>query len=91
MLEERLKQALGLIDDSTPIESLQVESQEEDERLRFAGSPSILVDGTDPFGSLAPSFGLTCRVYSTPDGPAGSPKVVQLADVLADAWHKPTA
>ena len=90
VLEERLRQALGLLDDPPAIERLQVESQEEAERLRFAGSPSILVDGTDPFVSPASTIGLTCRLYSTPDGPEGSPTVEQLLGVLTGARHRPT-
>ena len=85
LLEERLREALDLLDDPSTIEHLQVESQEEAERLRFAGSPSILVDGTDPFGSPTSAAGLTCRVYSTPDGPSGSPTLDQLVAVLRAA------
>ncbi len=85
LLEERLREALDLLDDPSTIEHLQVESQEEAERLRFAGSPSILVDGTDPFGSPTGAAGLTCRVYPTPDGPSGSPTLDQLVAVLRAA------
>ncbi len=56
----------------------QVETPEEAERLRFVGSPTILVDGRDPFPILETSFGLSCRLYETPDGLAGSPTVDQL-------------
>ena len=85
LLEERLREALDLLDDPSTIEHLPVESQAEAERLRFAGSPSILVDGTDPFGSPTGAAGLTCRVYSTPDGPSGSPTLDQLVAVLRAA------
>jgi len=85
LLEERLKEALDLLDDPSTIEHLPVESQEEAERLRFAGSPSILVDGTDPFGSPTSAAGLTCRVYPTPEGPSGSPTLDQLVAVLRAA------
>ncbi len=55
-----------------------IESPEEAERLRFVGSPTILVDGRDPFPASDASFGLTCRVFETPDGLAGSPTTEQL-------------
>jgi hypothetical protein len=56
-----------------------VDSQEEAERVGFRGSPTILVDGVDPFAAeLDPVGGLSCRVYRTPDGPAGSPTLEQL-------------
>ena len=61
----------------------QVETPEEAERLRFAGSPTVLIDGTDPFATGDEPTGLACRVYVTDDGPQGSPTVEQLRAVLA--------
>lgn len=60
-----------------------VETPEEAERIGFYGSPSILIDGVDAFADAEASVGLSCRVYSTPDGPAGSPTIEQLREVLA--------
>jgi len=60
-----------------------VDTPEEAERTRFRGSPSILVDGDDPFADVDDPVGLSCRVYQTPAGPAGSPTLDQLRDVLA--------
>ncbi len=51
-------------------------------RTGFRGSPTILVDGLDPFQSGDEPVGLSCRMYDTPDGPAGAPTVAQLRDVL---------
>lgn len=62
-----------------------VESIEEAERLGFHGSPSILVDGKDAFADADTAVGLSCRVYQTPDGPAGAPTVEQLQAALAHA------
>ena len=59
-----------------------VASPEEAEAARFRGSPTILVDGEDPFASGDEPFGLACRVYQTPDGPAGSPTIEQFEAVL---------
>jgi len=82
VLEKRFREALDLIDDPSTIEYLRVESQGEAERLRFAGSPSILLNGTDPFTSPTSAIGVSCRVYSTPDGPSGSPTLDQLVGAL---------
>lgn len=60
-----------------------VDTPEEAERTRFRGSPSILIDGVDPFADPDDPVGLSCRVYQTPAGPAGSPTLDQLRDVLA--------
>jgi hypothetical protein len=57
--------------------------QEGDDLTAFGGSPTILVDGHDPFPRAEPSQGLTCRLYTTPDGAAGSPTLDQLRTALA--------
>jgi hypothetical protein len=59
-----------------------IETPEDAERLRFAGSPTIIIDGVDPFEEAETAFGLTCRVYRTPDGLAGSPTAEQLSAAL---------
>ncbi|QYG90998.1 thioredoxin family protein [Iamia sp. SCSIO 61187] len=64
------------------VERRLVTTLEEAEAARFRGSPTILVDGEDPFASGDEPFGLACRVYQTPDGPAGSPATEQLEAVL---------
>ena len=55
------------------------------ERLGFHGSPSILVDGVDVFAEPGAGVGLSCRVYRTPEGLAGSPTMEQLRDALGVA------
>jgi hypothetical protein len=59
-----------------------IATSEEAEATRFRGSPTILVDGDDPFASGDEPFGLACRVYQTPDGPAGSPTTEQLEAII---------
>jgi hypothetical protein len=59
-----------------------VETPEAAEALSFRGSPTILVDGTDPFVQGDEPVGLSCRIYQTPAGPAGSPTDDQLRAVL---------
>lgn len=51
----------------------------------FPGSPTVLVDGVDPFAEGGPQAGLACRVYQTEIGPAGSPSTDQLRQALARA------
>ena len=65
------------------LEYEKVETPEDAERLGFAGSPTVLVDGVDPLADGAAAGGLACRVYETPEGPQGSPTVEQLRAVLA--------
>ena len=59
----------------------EISSVDEATQLGFLGSPTILVDGTDPFACSDEPTGLTCRRYETPDGPAGCPTVSQLRRV----------
>ena len=59
-----------------------VETPEAAERLRFAGSPTLLFDGHDPFATESASFGLSCRRFATEAGPDGAPSVAQLVAVL---------
>lgn len=60
-----------------------VDTPEAAEESQFRGSPSILVNGVDAFAAADAPVGLSCRVYQTPDGPAGSPTIEQLRDVLS--------
>jgi hypothetical protein len=60
-----------------------VETAEEALAIGFLGSPTVLLDGHDPFASGTEPVGLACRIYQTPDGPQGSPTVEQLRQVLA--------
>ena len=80
---ERLEEALHTIGVSTEVRLEQVTSQEQAERLRFVGSPTILVDGRDPFPAGDEGFGLTCRVYWSDAGASGSPTVGQLVEALS--------
>lgn len=60
-----------------------VDTLGEAERVGFVGSPSVLVDGVDVFAGPETCFGLSCRMYETSAGPAGSPTLDQLRNVLA--------
>lgn len=82
-VHDRLREAIRAEDmaDVQPVLE-RVETAGEAERLRFIGSPTILVDGRDPFAGAEAAFGLTCRVYQTPEGLAGSPTLDQLRAVL---------
>jgi hypothetical protein len=64
------------------IERRIVNTLEEAEAIRFRGSPSIMVDGVDPFADLDAPVGLSCRVYKTPAGFAGSPTLDQLREAI---------
>jgi len=82
--EARLKEALvGIGADPNAVIYEQVTTVEEAEALGFRGSPTILVDGTDPFADPDAPTGLTCRIYRTDTGVQPAPTVEQLQAVLA--------
>ncbi|MDP8960269.1 MAG: thioredoxin family protein [Actinomycetota bacterium] len=64
------------------VERVKVETAEQAEEVGFRGSPTILVRGGDPFAKGDEPVGLSCRIYQTPDGPAGAPTEEQLRRVL---------
>lgn len=51
----------------------------------FAGSPTILVGGRDPFPASPATGAWACRVYATPEGPRGAPTTEQLAAAIREA------
>lgn len=70
------------------LEYAKVETPEEAQRLGFRGSPTLLVDGDDPFATEGDPAGLACRVYATPEAPQGSPTLGQLRAVLGGIWPR---
>ncbi len=67
------------------VELLEVKTVEEAEAVAFRGSPTVLIDGIDPFGSLETPVGLSCRLYLGPRGLGGAPTMEQLRDALVVA------
>ncbi len=54
------------------------------ERPDFPGSPSILVEGKDLFPTGRPGQGMSCRIYSTPEGPKNHPTAAMVREALAE-------
>jgi len=77
-MEERFRKALIMSGIPETIEHCLVENPEDADDYCFAGYPSIVLDGRDPFSTSSEQAGLTRRVYSMPDGAAGAPTVAQL-------------
>jgi hypothetical protein len=60
-----------------------VATPEEAKAIGFPGSPTILIDGRDPFGGESAPVGFACRLYQTPTGLEGAPSVDELFAVLS--------
>jgi hypothetical protein len=82
VLEERLGDALAGCT-AAEVAWHVIATQEEAERTRMTGSPTLLVDGTDPFAGPGQEPGISCRLYRDADGRLGpAPSVAQLHAVL---------
>lgn len=62
-----------------------VDTIDKAEAVGFRGSPTVLIDGTDPFADESAPVGLACRIYTTEDGTDGAPSIGQLKEALGHA------
>lgn len=72
--------ALGLDDEDILLSVVQDQAQAED--LYFAGSPTVLINGLDPFTQPGRQPALACRLYDTPEGRSGTPTLTQVTIAL---------
>jgi len=74
--------ALARTDLVAVIRAREIRSAEEAIRLGMRGSPTILIDGRDPFGEAAGPPALSCRLYRGNAGFSAAPTVDQLVRAL---------
>ena len=60
-----------------------VETDEQGAALGCIGSPTVLVDGRDPFAAGSENVRPACRVFTTAEGLVGAPTMDQLVEVLS--------
>ena len=65
-----------------PIRTRVVASEQDAEELGFVGSPTIRIDGTDPFENRGQATGLACRVYVEHGIRSGLPDLGRLRQAL---------
>lgn len=83
--DERLREAIDRLGLAVSVTHVDVGAAEAAARLSFRGSPTVLVDGRDPFADEDAPVGLSCRVFRTPEGLHGAPTVEQLVEALRPA------
>ena len=83
--DELVSRLVGELGVDAVVRHRMVETVEEAERLSFVGSPTVVIDGVDPFVQPGAPVGLSCRVYRTESGFAGSPSEAQLRSALRAA------
>jgi len=72
----------------TTIVTTLIDTQHQAEQRGFVGSPTILLDGVDPFADAGRAPGLACRVYRGTSGLAGVPDLSDLREALKRAAHR---
>ncbi|MEU6089713.1 hypothetical protein ABZ865_23470 [Streptomyces sp. NPDC047085] len=84
VIEERLARALEGRD--ADVERIEVGDPEEAIRLGMAGSPTVLINGVDPFAEPGAPASLSCRLYRGSDGRVeGAPSIADLRRALDEA------
>ena len=59
-----------------------IDSPQTADEVGFHGSPTILIDGLDPFITGVEQVGMSCRVFRTEDGIQGAPTEAELRKLL---------
>ena len=67
------------------VDHQRIETPEEAVEYGFRGSPTVLINGVDPFFDPTADVGLACRVYRGPDGISGTPPFAQIKRMLPTA------
>lgn len=87
LLRSRLDQA-SVEPDKVDVELQIIHHQDEATISGMTGSPTLLIDGVDPFGSPDRSASMSCRLYLDETGSTcRAPSVIQLRDALAVNIH----
>jgi hypothetical protein len=81
LARERVDLALDRAGVTATVLEVEITTPEEAERAGMNGSPTILVDGVDPFGGAGAS--LACRLYRSGDTVEGAPPLDALTEVLS--------
>jgi hypothetical protein len=70
---------------AVPVEVVEVRDEARAAEVGMTGSPTILVDGVDPFAVPGAEPSLSCRLYRRADGTVvgGAPSEADLRDALA--------
>lgn len=84
LLEQRLAQVLKGRHDVTVTRHV-VDDPDEANRRGMRGSPTVLIDGTDPFAEPGQQTSVSCRLYRDSGGRAeGAPSVSQLRQAVSN-------
>ncbi|MEU0247366.1 hypothetical protein ABZ192_24220 [Streptomyces sp. NPDC006235] len=89
LVRERIAQALE--GRTAPVEWITVNDSDAATLQRMTGSPTVLLDGIDPFAHDGAVPSLSCRLYRHADGTTdGAPAVADLRSALTGGWPETT-
>jgi hypothetical protein len=80
--DERLRSAMTACGVEAPIRHVEIATIEAAEQAGFVGSPTILIDGHDPFPTGGAPPGLACRRYATEQGFQPAPSIEQIVAAM---------
>jgi hypothetical protein len=84
VFQDRLSSALA----GVVVHRRVVDGEQEAAAAGMHGSPTLLIDGVDPFAMPNRPPSLSCRLYRDPAGRSGGiPTIAELRQVLAEAGH----
>jgi hypothetical protein len=79
-----------LVSGRTEVEQQVVSDLDQATTLRMTGSPTLLIDGVDPFAVAGLPASLSCRLYRDETGSiSGAPSPAQLREALAPVLAAP--
>ena len=82
LARQRLTEAAAPVGRLVTIRERRIASLTHAAQLGVSGSPTILLDGVDPFTGPAAPPSLACRLYRTPTGLDRAPTVDQFVEAL---------
>lgn len=78
----RLHRVLQAVDIASPVRETEVSTSDAAERLGMHGSPTILINGRDPFAGVDDAASVSCRLYDDGGRRDGAPSIEQLTAAL---------
>jgi hypothetical protein len=79
----RVSEALDQAGVTASVEEVAIDTPEAAEGAGMHGSPTVLVEGRDPFPAGTTETSLSCRLYRTADGFDGAPTVAELIEAIS--------
>lgn len=79
---ERLREALDAAGLVAEVREREVLTPEAAAQVGMSGSPTILINGHDPFGPQGNATSVSCRLYAVDGAVEGSPSVGQILAAL---------